>query len=84
MIEKIRLKMYPAQPRTGTTYTKRPSGLSFKQEVHNASELLKMIEKEGMTPPRYMALMRNGEKYDKDKHFGADVIDRVSWEPEDE
>lgn len=53
--------------------------------TRNFSDLiLEDIEKAGMTPPRYTALMRNGEKYDKDKHFGADVIDRVGWEPEDE
>ncbi len=53
-------------------------------EPEEAELVLKDLESFGMRPPGYEALMRNGQKYNKDLHQGADTFWCNDWEPEND
>jgi len=56
-------------------------GLSQKDYF---TELLDMLEGEGMLPPNYEGLMSTGEKFVREKHVGRDTMMILNrWEPED-
>lgn len=48
-----------------------------------AEDILDTVEKLGMLPPKYQALMRDGTKYIAGQNEG-DTICRHAWEPENE
>lgn len=55
-----------------------------KHVRHMANDILQLVEDNGMVPPSYQGLMRDGRKFVREWHQGYDVMDiRNAWEPEE-
>jgi hypothetical protein len=59
-------------------------GIGYDKAKVIADILLKRIEKEGMIPPGWVAVMATGKKYNPETDQGRDVLNRYGWEPENE
>lgn len=53
-------------------------------QLKMAEKILDEMKILGMKPPGYVALVRNGEKYNEDLHQGVDTFWCRDWEPEDD